>query len=174
MIVKDKSTLDYHKVKKELDQWIKSDYYKISREKQYKNIKQCIICEEYLSDDSGELRDYKFFCFNGEVKFVQVDNGRFSNHVQSFYDKDWNKLDMTYMCGKNNVIDKKPDKYDEMLILAETLAKEFPFMRVDLYYTNNKIYFCELTFTPNNGMGRIKPVEKDIEYANLIDINQYC
>ncbi len=81
---------------------------------------------------------------------------------------------MTYMCGKNNVIDKKPDKYDEMLILAETLAKEFPFMRVDLYYTNNKIYFCELTFTPNNGMGRIKPVEKDIEYANLIDINQYC
>ena len=173
IIVKDKEKLDYKKLKKELDSWMKSDYYKLSREKQYKNIKQYILCEEYLSDDSGELRDYKFFCFNGKVEFVQVDNGRFSTHIQNFYDRKWNKLDITYMCDKNNIFDTKPDKYYEMLKLAEKLACKFPFVRVDLYYTNNKIYFGELTFTPNNGMGRIKPIEKDIEFASLIDLNQY-
>ena len=173
LIVKDKNNINESEVKHLLNEWLKSDFYKLNREKQYKNVKQVLISEEYLEDDSGELRDYKFFCFNGKFKFVQVDTGRFSDHIQSFYDKEWNKLDFTYVCKKNNIIEKKPEKYYEMISLAEKLATNFPFVRVDFYYVNNKIYFGELTFTPNNGMESIKPIEKDLEIANLIDIERY-
>ncbi len=132
-----------------------------------------LICEEYLEDDSGELRDYKFFCFKGKFEFVQVDSGRFSNHIQSFYDRNWNRLDFSYVCEKNNIIDKKPEKYKEMICLAEKLSSQFPFVRVDFYYVNKKIYFGELTFTPNNGMSSIKPIEWDRKIADLIDIEKY-
>lgn len=171
LVVKDKSSLDEKEVKILLDKWLKSDFYKNTREKQYKNVKQLIICEEYLEDDSGELRDYKFFCFNGEVKFIQVDTGRSSTHIQTFYDKDWNKLDFTYVGGKTDIIESRPTKLEEMIELSEKLSKQFPFVRVDFYYTNNKIYFGELTFTPNNGMQLFSPVEKELEFGNWINLN---
>lgn len=173
LIVKDKNELNYEETVEKLNSWLKSDFYKSTREKQYKGIEQVIICEEYLSDDSGDLRDYKLFCFNGKFKFVQVDTGRHYNHNQSFYDKNWNKLNFTYACGMNDYIDKKPKKFKEMIEIAETLSKEFPFVRIDLYYVNNRIYFGEITFTPNNGMMSINPIEKDIEIASWIDIDKY-
>ena len=85
----------------------------------------------------------------------------------------WNKLDFTYVCEKNDIIDIKPEKYEEMITLAEKLSSQFPFVRVDFYYINNKIYFGELTFTPNNGMESIKPIERDMEIAGWIDIKKY-
>lgn len=173
LIVKDKNKINELETKELLNEWLKSDFYKHTREKQYKNVKQLLICEEYLEDDSGELRDYKLFCFNGKFEFVQVDSGRFSNHIQNFYDRNWNKLDFSYVCEKNNIIDKKPEKYKEMICLAEKLSSKFPFVRVDFYYVNKKIYFGELTFTPNNGMSSIKPIEWDRKIANLIDIEKY-
>ena len=104
---------------------------------------------------------------------MQVDSGRFSEHIQNFYDNKWNKLDFTYVCEKNDIIDIKPEKYEEMITLAEKLSSQFPFVRVDFYYVNNKIYFGELTFTPNNGMESIKPIERDTEIAGWIDIKKY-
>ena len=65
----------------------------------------------------------------------------FSEHIQNFYDNKWNKLDFTYVCEKNDIIDIKPEKYEEMITLAEKLSSQFPFVRVDFYYVNNKIYF---------------------------------
>ena len=173
LIVKNKDDINELQTRELLNEWLKSDFYKVSREKQYKNVKQLLICEEYLEDDSGELRDYKFFCFDGKFKFVQVDSGRFSEHIQNFYDNKWNKLDFTYVCEKNDIIDIKPEKYEEMITLAEKLSSQFPFVRVDFYYINNKIYFGELTFTPNNGMESIKPIERDTEIAGWIDIKKY-
>ena len=173
LIVKDKSKINIDEVEILLNKWLKSNFYKLTREKQYKNVEQVLICEEYLEDSSGELKDYKFFCFDGKFKFVQVDTGRFSRHIQNFYDEKWNKLDFTYVKKKNNFIDEKPKRYEEMILLAEKLASEFPFVRVDFYYVNNRIYFGELTFTPNNGMCSIKPSEKDLEIASWIDIEKY-
>lgn len=82
-------------------------------------------------------------------------------------------MNFTYACGMNDYIDKKPKKFKEMIEIAETLSKEFPFVRIDLYYVNNRIYFGEITFTPNNGMMSINPIEKDIEIASWIDIDKY-
>lgn len=173
LIVKDKDNIDQKKVKKEIDEWLKSNYYIQNREKQYKNVEQLVICEEYLEDDSGELRDYKLFCFDGKVKLIQVDTGRNSNHIQNFYDINWNKLNITYLCEKNNTYDKKPILLEKIIYLAEKLSKDIPFVRVDFYYVNNKIYFGELTLTPNNGIGEFKPSYKDREIANWIDEKKY-
>ena len=173
LIVKNKNNINEEEVKKLADTWLQSNYYKISREKQYKNIEQVIVCEEYLEDDSGELRDYKLFCFNGEVKFIQVDTGRFSNHIQNFYDKKWNKLNFTFACEKNNYIDKKPKLLNEMIKKAEILSSDFPFVRIDFYYANERIYFGEITFTPKNGHRAFTPKEMDLEIASWIDMNKY-
>lgn len=173
LIIKDKSKIDQQEINILLNSWLKSDFYKLTREKQYKNVKQLLICEEYLEDKSGELKDYKFFCFGGKFKFVQVDTGRFSKHIQNFYDLNWNKLDFTYICDKNDFIDEKPKLYEKMIELSEVLSSGFPFVRVDFYYVNDKIYFGELTFTPNNGHEYIKPIEKDIQIASWISLDEY-
>ncbi|MGL6247921.1 MAG: ATP-grasp fold amidoligase family protein [Culicoidibacterales bacterium] len=174
LIVKDKTKIDEQKTKKTIDQWLDTNYYKQGREKQYKNIEQIVICEEYLEDNSGNLRDYKFWVFNGQVKFIEVYTGRKTESAtQSFYDLDWKKLDFSYTFGENNVSEEKPEKLSEMAALAEALGKDFPFVRADFYYTNNKIYFGELTFTPNNGLVKFKPKEKELEIGSWLDLNNY-
>lgn len=44
-----------------------------------------------------------------------------------------------------------------MKLLAETLAKDFRFVRVDLYNIGGKIYFGEMTFSPVAGFERFPP-----------------
>ena len=173
LVVKDKDTLNKEEVHAKLERWLTFDFYKTTREKQYKDVEQFIICEEYLEDSSGELRDYKFFCFNGEMKFVQVDTGRVSGHVQTFYDKNWVKQDFTYVQDATDVVETRPVKYDEMVNLAEKLAKNFPFVRVDFYDVNGRIVFGEITFTPNNGMILFKPQSKELELGALINEKAY-
>lgn len=172
LVVKDKHKLCEAEVKKILNQWLKSNFYKFTREKQYKYVNQLIIAEEYLEDNSGELRDYKFFCFKGEVKFIQVDTNRSQKHVQTFYDKEWNKLDFTYVSEKTTIIEEKPTQLDKMIEIAEKLSQNFPFVRVDLYNTGKRIYFGELTFTPNNGMQSFNPIEKELEFGSWIDLSE--
>ena len=178
VICKDKRTLDKVKAKKKIEASLKRNYFLVGREYPYKAVKPRIIAEKYMVDSNPKekeecLTDYKFFCFDGKFKFVQVDSGRFSEHIQNFYDNKWNKLDFTYVCEKNDIIDIKPEKYEEMITLAEKLSSQFPFVRVDFYYVNNKIYFGELTLTPNNGMESINPIERDMEIAGWIDIKKY-
>lgn len=172
LVVKDKNKLDEAEVKNILSKWLRSNFYKITREKQYKNVEQLVIAEEYLEDNSGELRDYKFFCFKGEVKFIQVDTNRSQKHVQTFYDKEWNKLDFTYVSEKTTIIEEKPTQLDKMIEIAEKLSQNFPFVRVDLYNTGKRIYFGELTFTPNNGMKSFNPIEKELEFGSWIDLSE--
>ena len=172
LVVKDKNKLDEAEVKKILSKWLKSNFYKITREKQYRNVEQLVIAEEYLEDNSGELRDYKFFCFKGEVKFIQVDTDRSQKHVQTFYDVEWRKLNFTYVGEKSTTIEEKPNQLHKMIEIAEKLSRNFPFVRVDLYNTGKQIYFGELTFTPNNGMQSFNPIEKELEFGSWIDLGE--
>ena len=119
IIVKDKKKLDINKCKKKLEKWLKINYYKVNREPEYKNVKSRIICEEYLEDESGELRDYKIFCFNGEPEFIQVDTNRFSGHKQDFYNIKWEKIDLKFVSENSDDILRKPKKLDEMLELSK-------------------------------------------------------
>ncbi|MFC3904071.1 ATP-grasp fold amidoligase family protein [Clostridium disporicum] len=173
IICKDKSRFDWNKARKLLDEWIEIDYYSITKEVQYKDIERRIICEEYLEDESGSLRDYKIFCFNGVPKYIQVDSDRFSDHKRDFYNNNWEKIELKAKYKNSNYVIKRPDNLDEMLNVAEKLSKNFEFIRVDLYCSNNKVYFGELTFTPDNGCAPYEPYEKDLEIAAMIDLNKY-
>lgn len=173
IICKDKNTINKAMVLKKLNKWMKENFYYKLREIQYKNIKPTIMFEEYLEDKTGGLTDYKFFCSNGEPKFIEVDYNRFTDMSRQFYDLDWNKLDWKcrYKNGNNELI--KPKKLDEMISIAKKLSEDFQFVRVDLYYVNDMIYFGELTFTPAAGLSLYEPNEVNNYVGDLIDINEY-
>lgn len=169
IICKNKDEFNYSQANKQLEAWMREDYYKIKKEIQYKNIKKKIICEEFLSDKNNKLLDYKFYCFEGKVEFVEVDFNRFENHTMNFYDRDWNLLKLSKGKYKNYFEEvEKPNKLNEMILLAEKISQDLLFSRIDLYYVNDKIYFGEITLTPASGLTAFKPIEKDLEYAKLI------
>ena len=107
-----------------------------------------------LKTEYDELKDYKFFCFNGKVKFFKVDFGRFVEHHANYYDTDGNLLPFgeKSLEPDPNYIIELPNNLKDMIALAERLSKNEPFLRVDFYNVEGKIYFGELTFYPASGM----------------------
>lgn len=173
IVCKDKQSLDINQTKIKIKEWLNTNYYFVTREPQYNNIKPRIIIEKYLQDKSGELMDYKFFCFNGKVDFIEIHQGRYGKHTVDFYDVQWNKMSLKDMNTQSDFILAKPKNLDTMVKISENLAEKFPFVRVDLYYVDDKIYFGELTFTPANGLKEFYPYEEDLRIANKIDLNKY-
>lgn len=174
IICKDKEKLNKEKTIRQLNKWLKEDYTKIKKEPQYKNIDKKIICEEYMENKEGNLFDYKLFCFNGKVEFIEVDFDRFENHAMNFYDRKWNLLDLKKGKYPNYSKElKKPDNLEEMIEIAEKLSGELPFARVDLYDVDGKIYFGEITLTPAGGLTPFTPLSKDLEIAKMIDLDKY-
>lgn len=172
-ICKDKEIFDISKVKKELKKDLKIDYYLPGREWPYKNVPRKIICEKYLQQETLEdLIDYKFYCFNGRVKLVGIYSGRNSQHgtVVDYFDEDYNWVDINWGYKHTEPRPKKPEKFSEMIRLSEILSKNIPHLRVDLYYTNNKIYFGELTFFDGSGFDKIEPIEWDYKLGSWIDL----
>lgn len=174
IIIKDKDKVNIEEVKNKLNNWLSQKFYLITNELQYKNIPPKILCEEYMEDESGSLRDYKILCFDGEPKIIQVDSDRFKNHTRSLYDIEWNKLNFKRgNIEMSNIDINKPERLKEMLDLARKLSKNIPFVRVDFYYIDNQIYFGELTFTPASGRGQFTPIEMDKKIASMIDLRGY-
>ncbi len=175
VICKDKSELNIEKVKKEMKKWLKVDFYKIKKEYQYKNIKNRIIIEEYLEDESGDLRDYKFYCIDGEPYCYSVFSERFTDKTVDMYDKKGNWLPDVFNGGPNSKIKrKKPphklENLDQMLDICRRLSKTFTFVRVDFYIVEGKVYFGELTFTDGAGGEPIKPLNFDLKLAENIKL----
>ena len=163
-ICRDKSSLDLRKVRRELRKGLRQDYYLPGREWPYKDVPRKIIAEKFMIDNEvNELRDYKFFCFRGEVKCFKVDFDRFIDHRANYFDPNGNPMPFGEV-----VCPPKPDKQlvlpenlDEMIALAEKLSGDVPFLRVDFYNIQGRIYFGELTFSPASGMGKFIPEEWD-------------
>lgn len=175
LICKDKNKLDIEKAKKEMRRWLKGKFYKIKKEYQYKNVKNRIIVEEYLEDESGDLRDYKVYCINGEPYYYSVFSERFTDKTTDMYDKNGKWLPDVLNGGPNSKIKgKKPlDKLknlDEMLEISRKLAAPFTFVRVDFYIVKGKIYFGELTFTDGAGGEPIRPLSFDLKLAHNIKL----
>ena len=175
VICKDKSELNIEKAKKEMKKWLKVDFYKIKKEYQYKNIKNRIIIEEYLEDESGDLRDYKFYCIDGEPYCYSVFSERFTDKTVDMYDKKGNWLPDVFNGGPNSKIKgKKPphklENLDQMLDICRRLSKTFTFVRVDFYIVEGKVYFGELTFTDGAGGEPIKPLNFDLKLAENIKL----
>lgn len=164
VICRDKVNFDKQAAKKKINRSLRRNYYYSGREWPYKNVPPRIIAEQYMEDsETSELKDYKFMCFNGKVKCSFVCSDRFSHkglHV-TFFDRDWNVLpfDRHYPRVKEGL--PKPINYIKMIELAEILSKNIPFVRVDFYEVNKKIYFGELTFYPGSGLEEFTPEKWD-------------
>jgi hypothetical protein len=174
IIVKSKREADWTALQKTVKRWLRTNYYHVRGEPNYRPLKGRFMIEEYLEDPTGDLKDYKFFCFNGEPMFVQVDGTRHTDHRRDVYDLDWNRLPVRLHCENLKQAAEKPARLPEMVAISRRIAADFPFVRVDLYHSREQIYFGELTFTPNNGMRRFVPLEYDYRFGALLDLRRYA
>ena len=174
VICRDKLKLDLEKAKQKINKSLNRNYFYNSREWPYKNVKPRIIAEEYLENKKGQgLRDYKFYCANGEVLCLYVSEGLEDHSTASisFLNKDWSFAEFKRDDFKPfDNLPEKPEKYNEMLEISEKLSKGYKFLRVDLYEVNGKVYFSEFTFSPCSGYMPFSPKEWDEKLGKMIKL----
>ena len=175
VICKDKENFNYVEAKHKLKKSLKRNYYYGSREWPYKNVVPMIIAEKYMEDnESNELRDYKFYCFDGYVKALLVATNRQSKTEElcfDYFDDNYNHLNLTNHWHPNAKVNPvKPKEFELMKKLAKKLSNGFPHVRVDFYEANGKIYFGELTFFDMGGFLKIHPDDWDKEWGSLIKL----
>lgn len=155
--------------KKKLNRWMNEDFGKFNVEPHYSKMRPKIICEKYLGAD---IVDYKFFCFEGEPQFMYIAQGfgKGVNERITFFDKNGEKA--PFRRGDYNILEdaKLPSQYEKMMDMSRLLSKDFPFVRVDWFEIDGRIYFGELTFTPCGGMMKIFPPEYDKEWGKLFNL----
>ena len=174
VICKDKSKLDIDVARKKLATCLKHSFYWGMREWPYKDVKPRVIAEQYMEDETGELRDYKFFCFDGEVKalFIASDRTKDVETKFDFFDENFNHLPFTNGHPYADVPPSKPVCFEEMKRLASVLSKGIPQVRVDFYEIRGKVYFGEMTFSHWSGMTPFVPEEWDYKFGDWINLSE--
>ena len=173
-ICKDKSKLDIDKVRKELRKGMEQDYFLTGREWPYKNVPRKIVCEQYMDDGLGELKDYKFYCFYGIPRYCQVIADRTTNETIDFFDMDWIHQEFTGIHLPGHPFPHStericcPKSFAEMKENAATLSRDIPFSRIDFYEIAGEMYFGEITFYPASGFGTFAPEEWDTTLGNWL------
>mgnify|MGYP002516802147 CR=1 FL=1 len=178
IICKDKTSFNIGKAKSILERSLKQDIYRTLKEWPYKNVKKRIIAETYLTEDisidnpTGDLVDYKFYCFNGETKAVVIATERHSQTGVCFdyFDKEFNHLPFEQGGPNSKNVVNKPKLYEEMWNIADRLSEGLPHVRVDLYCIKGHIYFGELTFFDASGFAKFKPAEWDYKFGEWIKL----
>ena len=174
VICKDKKMFDKMKAKLVIEKSLKEDIYCKYKEWPYKDVPRRIFAEPFLVDSTNEeLVDYKFFCFGGKPLFCQVIRNRNICETIDFYDMNWQLqefvgLNPKVKNGKTPV--PKPIHFEEMVEICCKLSKNLPFVRVDLYNIQGKIFFGELTFFPASGFGRFEPEIWNFKLGSLLQI----
>lgn len=175
VICKNKATFDRNKAVEKLRKSYILDIYKSSREWVYKDVDKKIIAESYIEDSqTKELRDYKFFCFNGEVKYMFVASERQKREEPyfDFFDSEYNILPIKQGHPNSTNKPQKPNCFEEMKSIASKLAQNIPHVRVDLYEVNGKIFFGELTFFHFAGFVPFQPHEWDYKFGELLKLER--
>ena len=168
ILVRDKDKLDIEKTNKQLRKWLKFPYGELTGQKHYTRIKPRIIAEEFLYQkgrENASLTDYKFFCFDGEVRYCNLLTDRvFNTHTfrKNMYDMQWQAHSEVFIDHSRLNNEPKPVCFDEMVKIASTLSKGFPFVRVDLYEINEKPIFGEMTFMPGLDMNFTMEFQKQL------------
>ena len=176
-IVKDLSREPIDKLKYELNKLLfewKNDGYSAGIMPKRKLIKERLIAEKYLAEIDSGIGDYKFFCFHGKPKFLYVAAyDEQNNCTMLFYDLDWNIqpfYNVFYKPIEKNI--PKPKNFEKMIEIAEKLAQDFPFVRVDLYNIDGEIYVGELTFNPTGGFIKFNEKKYDYELGEMLDLTK--
>lgn len=173
IICRDRSSFDLNISRKKLEYSLSSNIYPTFKEWPYKNVPKRIIAEEFIASGSEYLTDYKIYCFNGDPLYCQVIRNRSVSETIDFFDTEWRH--MPFYGLNPNVkqaaeIIPRPLNYDKMLEIASKLSTNIPFLRVDLYNIDGKIYFGEMTFYPASGFGRFTPDEWDYKLGEMLKL----
>ena len=173
VICKNKKDFDEVKAKSFLKERLKNNGYWYGREWPYKNAKPCIIAEKYMEDSiSKDLKDYKFFCFNGSMEFFDIDIDRFIEHRSNYYDRNGNFLPFgkTYCPPDYTKKIEMPKNLDKMIELAETISHNTVLSRIDFYEIDGQVYFGEITFYPGSGFSPFTDEKWDYKLGDMIDL----
>ena len=171
ILCNDKNKFDKIEATKKLKKWMKEDFGAFNIETHYSQIKPHITCEEFLGDC---IIDYKFFCFNGEPKYIYVSSDLIHDREAQigFFYLDGTKMPLIRDDYAPMDIENLPPFFDEMKKSAQILCQDFSFVRVDFFIANGRYYFAELTFTPSGGMMPFNPDKYDLEWGKLIDLSR--
>lgn len=173
VICDDKSKLNIKAARKKINNSLKRNYYHLFREWPYKDVRPRIICEKYMVDESKyELKDYKFFCFNGKPKILYIASNRGTDTRSDFFDMNFNHLPIEQGLKNASKTIKKPKSFNKMVELSKILSKNIPHVRVDFYEVNGIIYFGELTFYHFGGFEEFTPSEYDEIFGRWLDLQQ--
>ena len=173
VICKNKKDFDEVKAKSFLKERLKNNGYWYGREWPYKNVKPCIIAEKYMEDSiSKDLKDYKFFCFNGSMEFFDIDIDRFIEHRSNYYDRNGNFLPFgkTYCPPDYTKKIEMQKNLDKMIELAETISHNTVLSRIDFYEIDGQVYFGEITFYPGSGFSPFTDEKWDYKLGDMIDL----
>ncbi|KYG30594.1 ATP-grasp fold amidoligase family protein [Alkalihalobacillus trypoxylicola] len=174
-ICKDKSKINHSKLRRDINKWLKREYFWVHREWPYKNIKPRIICEKYMVDETGlGLNDFKLMCFNGKVKctFVCLNRETKKGVNIDIYDQNWNLMPFGRKHRTNSgSLTTVPQKYHEMKDLAHKISEYIPFVRVDFYEFKGELYFGEITFYPGSGYEEFTPNSYDLVLGSWLKIH---
>lgn len=175
-IVRDSNDLnDLSQLRKKFKKWLRTNYGKKTVELHYSPIKPQIIIEKYIGDIKELPIEYKIHVFNGVAKSLYVVTGRGKDIRYNNLYIDWKEFDGSQFNGwkKREEGVKQPDNFQQMVQMAEELAKPFPFVRIDLYNIAGKIYFSEMTFTPAKGTLILDDDKVDFEMGKWLNIEKY-
>ncbi|HOJ45266.1 MAG TPA: ATP-grasp fold amidoligase family protein [Bacilli bacterium] len=170
-----KNQLDVPTTKKQFDKWLQTDYGKLTIERHYSPIKPRILIERFLGTAQELPIEYKIHVFNGKAKSLYVVTGRGKDIRYTNFYIDWTRFDGSQFNGWKSADQpiQKPENFDEMVALAERVAAPFPFVRVDLYCIDGKIFFSEMTFTPAKGTLLLDDDKVDYEMGAWLDISHF-
>jgi hypothetical protein len=170
-VVKDKSLENYDEVRAEVASWLKPrNTYLDNFACRMFNSKPQVLAEKFMPE-LGVLNDYKFLCFAGEPKYISV-AVKVALEIDSdisYYDMDWNRVEVKYGTHPQCVA-SRPKHFDQMVEISRKLSKDFPFVRVDFYDTDEKLYVGEMTFCPGGACSRFNPRSFDEELGKLFSM----
>lgn len=148
----------------------KNNWFWVSREWGYKHIEPCILAEEFLDEGTGhELQDYKFWCFNGKPTYIYITNkGKVIK--ENFYDMNFNPVEINHGFDSHVPEFNKPSNFEKMKEIAAILSKDLPFVRIDFFNVNNKLYFGECTFYDWGGLRPFAKKETDLYLGTLLEL----
>lgn len=175
MIIRDKANVNYKKLRKQCHLWLRTNYYYTSQEWQYKNIKPCIIVEKLLLDKNGHIpNDYKLHYINGELQFIYCSIDREGENYRNIYSPEWKRIDMEWVAPnshKGGLVGKEipqPSSFERMKEIADEIAKNFKYVRVDFYDVDGKLYYGEITLHHGGGFDTFEPQEFDLIYGKKL------
>jgi hypothetical protein len=178
-VVEDKQMTSFEELSALATQWLTTDFYRVARERHYRAIKHRIFFETLLLDEHGAVpADFKIYIFKDEsgrkTVFIAVISDRFREHPRGdFYDTEWNPLEIGIgRFERSKSPNPRPENPQLLLDIAERLAEEFQFVRVDLYSPQGRVYFGELTFTPGAGVSQLRPASVDYEWGRYLQVER--